>query len=65
VQVVLKDQKLDLPPEFDGKPSEYATFIGHCEFYFDNKPATFLDNGKAKVSCVINRLRGHPATWGL
>jgi len=61
--VALKDVKLDLPPEFDGKPTEYAAFIGHCEFYIDNKPSMFLNNDKNKVSLVISRLRGRAATW--
>jgi len=38
VQAAPKDQKLDPPPEFDGKTSEYAAFIAHCEFYFGDKP---------------------------
>jgi len=59
----LKDVKIDLPPEFDGKTAEYAAFIGHCEFYFDNKPSIFHDNPKNKVSLVISRLRGRAATW--
>ena len=61
--LALKDVKIDLPPEFDGKPAEYAAFVGHCEFYFDNKPSMFLDNDKNKVSLVISRLHGHAATW--
>src|SRR5438552_2851666 len=61
--LTLKDVKIDLPPEFDGKPAEYAAFVGHCEFYFDNKPSMFLDNDKNKVSVVISRLHGRAATW--
>src|SRR5437762_12936717 len=60
--LALKDVKIDLPSEFDGKPAEYAAFIGHCRFYFDNKPSVFLDNGKHNVSLVISRLRGRSAT---
>ena len=59
----LKDVKMDPPPEFDGKTSEYASFLGHCEFYFENKPSIYHDNDKNKVSLVISRLRGRPATW--
>ena len=29
-----KEPKLPEPPEFNGKPSEYATFINHCDLYF-------------------------------
>jgi hypothetical protein len=57
------DLKLDLPPEFDGKVSEYAAFIGHCEFYFDNKPSVFARNDGNKVSFAISRLRGRASTW--
>jgi hypothetical protein len=63
VQATSKDLKLDPPPEFDGKTSEYAMFIGHCEFYFLNKPATFGKNDGNKVNYVISRLRGRPSTW--
>jgi len=57
------EPKIDPPPEFDGKVSEYATFLDHCEFYFDNKPSMFLNNEKNKVSLVISRLRGRAAAW--
>jgi hypothetical protein len=63
VQVSLKDLKLDPPPEFDGKTSEYATFIRHCEFYFLNKPATFSSNDGNKVNFVISHLRSRPLIW--
>ena len=58
-----REPKIDPSPEFDGKVSEYATFLDHCEFYFDNKPSMFLNNDKNKVSLVISRLRGRAATW--
>jgi len=31
---VHKETKLPEPPEFDGKPPKYATFINHCDLYF-------------------------------
>jgi len=58
-----REPKIDPPPEFDCKVSEYATFLDHCEFYFDNKPSMFLNNDKNKVSLVSSRLRGRAATW--
>jgi len=58
-----REPKIDPSPEFDGKVSEYATFLDHCEFYFDNKPSMFLNNDKNKVSVVISRLRRRVATW--
>ena len=50
------EPKIDPPSEFDGKVPEYAMFLDHCEFYFDNKPSMFLNNEKNKVSLVIYRL---------
>jgi hypothetical protein len=44
-----KESKLPEPPEFDGKPPEYAIFINHCDLYFRMRPVTF-DN---KVAYVI------------
>lgn len=58
-----REPKPDPPPEFDAKTSDSATFLDHCEFYFDNKPSMFLDNDENKVLLVISRLRGTPARW--
>ena len=58
-----KEPKLPEPPEFDGKPSEYATFINHCDLYFRMRPITF-DTDYVKVAYVISRCRGSPAEWG-
>ena len=60
---VHKEPKLPEPPEFDGKPSEYATFINHCDLYFRMRPVTF-DEDYIKVAYVISRCRGSPAEWG-
>lgn len=57
---VRKEPKL---PEFDGKPSEYATFINHCDPYFRMRPVTF-DTDYVKDAYVISRCRGSPAEWG-
>ena len=43
-----REPKIDPPPEFDGKVSEYAMF---------------LNNDKNKVSLVISRLRRRATTW--
>jgi hypothetical protein len=58
-----KEPKLPEPPEFDGKPSEYATFVNHCDLYFRMRPITF-DGDYVKVAYVISRCRGTPAEWG-
>ena len=60
---VRKEPKLPEPPEFDGKPPEYATFINHCDLYFRMRPITF-DSDYVKVAYVISRCRGSPAEWG-
>ena len=51
-----REPKIDPRLELDGKVSEYATFLDHCDFYFDNKPSMFLNNDKNKVFLVISRL---------
>ena len=60
---VRKEPKLPEPPEFDGKPPEYATFINHCDLYFRMRPVTF-DSDYVKVAYVISRCRHAPAEWG-
>jgi hypothetical protein len=61
--VTRREPKLPEPPEFDGKPSEYATFINHCDLYFRMRPVTF-DTAYLKVAYLISRCRGSPAEWG-
>jgi hypothetical protein len=58
-----KEPKLPEPPEFNGKPSEYATFINHCDLYFRMRPITF-DSDYVKTAYVISRCRGSSAEWG-
>jgi len=56
---VPKERKLPDPPEFDDKPTEYATFINHCDLYFRMRFITF-DNDYIKVAYVIAHFRGTP-----
>lgn len=58
-----KEPKFAEPPEFDGKPSEYASFINSCDLFFRMRSVTF-DNDYVKVAYVISRCRGSPAEWG-
>jgi hypothetical protein len=58
-----REPKLPEPPEFDGKPPDYATFINHCDLYFRMRPVTF-DSDYVKVAYVISRCRHAPAEWG-
>ena len=60
---VRKESKLSEPPQFDGKSSEYATFINHCDLYFRTLAVTF-DSDYVKVAYVIAHLPCHPAEWG-
>ena len=60
---VQKEPKIAEPPEFNGKPTEYATFINHCDLYFRLRNSTF-QNDYIKVAYVISRCRGPPAEWG-
>jgi len=60
-RVVLKDLKIEVPSEFDGKTSEHATFIGSCVFYFINKPTTSSESDGNKVNFVMFRLHGPPS----
>ena len=52
-----KKLKINLPPEFHGKTTKYATFLDQYKFYFNDKPSIFLDNNKNKVFLIISHLR--------
>ena len=58
-----KEPKIAEPPEFNGKPTEFATFINYCDLYFRLRNVTF-QNDYTKVAYVISRCRGSPAEWG-
>lgn len=45
------------PPEFNGKVSEFDSFIAHCTLVFDLKPSTFTTDAQ-KVLFVISDLHG-------
>ena len=61
---VLKDLKIEPPPEFNGKTAKYATFLSACQFYFNNKPVTFpRDHDANRINLVISRLHGNPMVW--
>ena len=62
-QAVVQEPKIGEPPEFTGKPTEYTTFINHCDLFFRLRPATFAD-AFTKVAYVISRCRGNAAEWG-
>ena len=63
IPVPEKEPKIAEPPEFHGKVSEFATFICHCDLYFNLRPITFQSDYR-KVTFVISRLRGVPSEWG-
>lgn len=58
-----KEGKISDPPEFDGKPSEFSTFITLCDLVFRVKFLTYTTD-YTKVAYVISRCRKGPALWG-
>jgi hypothetical protein len=58
------DPKVALPPEFNGKISEFKSFMAACELTFKLCPNTY-DDDERKVLLVISRLRGKPLNWAL
>ena len=60
-----KEPKIGEPPTFDGKPSEFPSFLHPCKLYIRIKPFTFRENDdESRVAFIISRLRGVTAEWG-
>ena len=63
--VPFKEPKIGEPPTFDGKPSEFPSFLHPCKLYIRIKPFTFRENDdESRVAFIISRLRGVTAEWG-
>ena len=63
--VPIKEPKLADPPTFDGKASEFPSFLQQCKLYIRMKPVTFReDDDESRVAFFISHLRGTPAEWG-
>ena len=60
-----KEPKIGEPPTFDGKTSEFPSFLHQCKLYIRMKPVTFREHDdESRVAFIISRLRGVPAEWG-
>jgi len=60
-----KEPKIGEPPTFDGKTSEFPTFLQQCKLYIRMKPITFREHDdESRVAFILSRLRGVPAEWG-
>jgi Retrotransposon gag protein len=56
------DPKVELPPEFSGKISEFPNFMAACTLVFTLCPNTY-SNHERKILFVISRLRGMAINW--
>ena len=63
--IPFKEPKIGEPPTFDGKASEFPSFLQQCKLYIRMKPITFKErDDESRVAFVISHLRGVPAEWG-
>lgn len=63
--VYYKEPKIGEPPTFDGKASEFHSFLQQAKLYIRMRHMTFpKDKGEFRVSYIISRLRSGPAEWG-
>ena len=58
----LRDPKVEPPPEFSGKISEFPNFMAACSLVFTLCPNTYSTHER-KVLFVISRLRGMAMSW--
>jgi len=60
-----KEPKIGEPPTFDGKTSEFPTFLQQCKLYIRMKLITFREHDdESRVAFILSRLRGASAEWG-
>jgi hypothetical protein len=57
-----RDPKVEPPPEFSGKISEFPNFMAACSLVFTLCPNTYSSHER-KVLFVISRLRGMAMSW--
>jgi len=63
--IPFKEPKIGEPPMFDGKASEFPSFLQQCKLYIRMKPITFKEHDdESRVAFIISRLRGVSAEWG-
>ena len=61
-----REPKVKMPDVFEGKVSEYNTFISQCLLIFRMYPATYGDNKhQDKIHFVISYLGGTPRKWAI
>jgi hypothetical protein len=61
-----REPKVKMPDVFEGKVSEYNTFISQCLLIFRMYPATYGDNKhEDKILFVISYLGGTPRKWAI
>jgi Retrotransposon gag protein len=58
----LRDPRVESPPEFSGKISEFPNFMAACSLVFTLCPNTYSRHER-KVLFVISRLRGMAMSW--
>ena len=52
-----KEPKISEPPTFDGKMSEFPTFLQQCKLYIRMKPITFRKHDdESRVAFILSRL---------
>ena len=62
---LLKEPKISEPPTFDGKASEFPSFLQQCKLYIHMKPITFKDHDdESHVAFFLSHLHGVPAECG-
>jgi len=60
-----KEPKIAEPPTFDGKASEFPSFLQQCKVYIRMKPITFREHDdESRVAFILSLLRGTSAEWG-
>ena len=57
-----RELKIGQPANFDGKVSEYMTFMSQCQLHFTVYPDSFIE-GESKVLFTISFLRGNARSW--
>ena len=63
--IPFKEPTIRQPPTFDGKASEFPSFLQQCKLYIRMKPITFKDHDdESHVAFFLSHLRGVPAECG-
>jgi len=60
-----RELKIKKPDVFEGKISEYNTFISQCLLTFHMCPATYGNEDEDKILFIISYLGGAPRKWAI